>query len=161
LGVSLLAPLLAAAALAVVTQARAEPVAESARCSPSAGPSAPRLLTPCDHAVVRAGSTVTFVVHDTDSFARRFHPYVIVAKSRKLLNGELASAGGDGLFTKMAPDPGHKGRFIHSTKKDVLVDFPGYWLTTPGTYYVEIAQVDDNAQPYGDRYSPIEKLTVR
>ena len=110
---------------------------------------------------MRAGSTVTFVVHDTNSFARQYHPYLIVALSRKRLDGELQDVGADGLMVKMSTDRGHKGLFVHSTKHDVLVDFPGYWLTTPRTYYVQIAQIDNNALPYGDRYSPIEKLTVK
>jgi hypothetical protein len=55
---------------------------------------------------------------------------------------------------------GHKGLYSHSTAHDVIVDYPGYWLTTPRTYYVQIAQVDSSAFPFGDRYSPIEKLLV-
>ena len=153
--------LLVASALGVVTQARAEPDAGIARCSSPARHLSARLLTPCDGAEVRAGSTVSFVVRDTNSNARRYHPYLIVALSRKTNDGELSDVNADGLMAKMSPDPGHKGLYIHSTARDVTVDFPGYWLTTPRTYYVQIAQVDDSAFPYGDRYSPIEKLVVR
>jgi len=131
-------------------------------CSPGAGRFAPRLLTPCRGATVRAGSAVTFLVRDANPNARRFHPYLIVALSRHTQNGELTDTGGGrGLFVKLAAVRGHPGLFRHSTRGDVLVPFPGYWLDTPRTYRVQVAQIDSSAAPYGDRYSPIEKLIVR
>lgn len=154
----LVGALLATSAAATAKAARSH---RRAPCSLNAGTRAPRLLKPCNGAVVTEGSVVTFVVHDGNANARHVHPFLIVALSRAKHGGELSDlGGGDGLEVQLNPVHGHPGTYSHSTRQDILVPFPGYWLDTPRTYYVQVVQDDSSASPFGIRTSPVQKLVV-
>lgn len=138
----------AAAALAV-------PARHRAPCSPSAGPGTPQLLSPCNHAVLRAGKAFTFRVKDFNSEARTYPPYLnLTAKGPK--HGVLKDAtGARGIFDETRAVRGHSGLY---TLKTPLFTYSGYWLVTPGKYYLQLQQIGVTGRLI---YSPVETVTVR
>jgi hypothetical protein len=105
-------------------------------------PGAPRLVSP-KHGAHLAPGHVTLVVHDT-AVLKNFTVFVQISKHRKLNKfGNLAdcnavSKGCD--FLQMKPRKGHPGQWIYKTNPNV--SFPGWWATTPGTYYWQADHVN-------------------
>jgi hypothetical protein len=105
-------------------------------------PGAPRLVAPKHGAHVRPGH-ITLVVHDT-AVIKGFSVFVQISKHHKLNKaGNLAdcnavSKGCD--FLSLKPRKGHPGEWIY--KSDPSVSFPGWWATTPGTYYWQADHVN-------------------
>ncbi len=106
-------------------------------CSPSGASLAPRLTSPCAGANVRAGDNVTWTVTDTNPNSGRYHPFLNVTRS-KPKHGRLPDDHtGNGIFAQMKRiSPGH---FSYKAKR---FTFPGYWLVTKGTWYVQVQQID-------------------
>jgi hypothetical protein len=98
-------------------------------------PGAPSLVSPKNRAHVQPGH-ITLIVHDTHVI-KGFNVFVQISKHRKLnKTGNLAdcnavSKGCD--FVSLKPRKGHPGQWVYKT--DPGVNFPGWWATTPGTYY--------------------------
>jgi hypothetical protein len=143
------------AALALLLAAPA--VAHRAQCSPSAGTLAPRLLHPCDHAVVSVGKVFTFVVRDRNPLAHKYPPFLNLT-NRPPRHGVLKNANGKvGIFIELHPVRGHADLFA---ARPPHYTFPGYWLVTRGTYYMQVQQVDCSVSSC-HRYSPVERIQVR
>jgi hypothetical protein len=105
-------------------------------------PGAPRLVSPKHGAHLTPGH-ITLVVHDT-AVIKGFSVFVQISKHHKLNKfGNLAacnavSKGCD--FLSLKPRKGHPGEWIYRT--DPNVSFPGWWATTPGTYYWQADHVN-------------------
>jgi hypothetical protein len=105
-------------------------------------PGAPSLVSPKHGAHVTPGH-ITLVVHDT-AVIKGFNVFVQISKHRKVNKfGELTKCnavtkGCD--FLSMKRRKGHPGQWIYKT--DPSVNFPGWWATTPGTYYWQADHVD-------------------
>jgi hypothetical protein len=105
-------------------------------------PGAPSLVAPKHGAQQRPGH-ITLVVHDT-AVIKGFSVFVQISKHRKLNKfGNLADCnavtkGCD--FLSLKPRKGHAGEWIYKTNPNV--SFPGWWATTPGTYYWQADHVD-------------------
>jgi hypothetical protein len=105
-------------------------------------PGAPSLVSPKNRAHVRPGH-ITLIVHDTHVI-KGFNVFVQISKHRKLNKfGNLAdcnavSKGCD--FVSLKARKGHRGQWIYKT--DPSVSFPGWWATTPGTYYWQADHVN-------------------
>ena len=120
----------------------------------------PHLLTPCDGATVAEGGSVTFKVHDGNSKAPRYHPYLNLTSSHKLVHGHLVNdLSGNGLFQELSPVKGHPGQWTTIGKHQI---YPSYWDNHPGTYYVQVQQIDTRAPGNALMfYSPIVTIHVR
>jgi hypothetical protein len=130
--------------------------ATAKKCSLSAGSLAPRLTSPCAGATIRAGHNVTWKVTDTNPKAGRFHPFLNVTR-RKAKHGVLPDDdNGKGIYAQMKAVKGHPGHFSYKAK---AYNFPGYWLVTKGTWYVQVQQIDSSGTN-GERVSPIEKIHI-
>jgi hypothetical protein len=126
------------------------------KCSPSAGNLSPRLTSPCAGATIQAGHNVTWKVTDNNPKAGRYHPFLNVTR-QKAKNGVLPDDhNGNGIFAEMKAVKGHPGHFSYQAKK---FNFPGYWLVTTGTWYVQVQQIDSTGN-HGERVSPIEKIHI-
>jgi hypothetical protein len=126
-------------------------------CSPSKGRLFPRVIAPCNHTVVPAGKVFTFKVRDLNPKAHRYHPFLYLS-SKPPRHGRLSwKVKAAGLYDQTRPLHGHKGTF---TDRPKLFTFPGYWLVTPGRYYVQASQVDCSVRGC-NRYSPVITITVR
>jgi hypothetical protein len=126
------------------------------KCSPSAGSLAPRLTSPCAGATIRAGHNVTWKVTDTNPKSGEFHPFLNVTR-RKARHGVLPDDNtGNGIFAQMKAVKGHAGHFTYKAK---AYNFPGYWLVTKGTWFVQVQQIDSTGTK-GERVSPIEKIHI-
>jgi hypothetical protein len=105
-------------------------------------PGAPSLVSPKKGGHVRPGH-ITLVVHDT-AVIKGFSVFVQITKHRKLNKfGNLADCnavdkGCD--FLSLKARKGHPGQWIYKT--DPSVSFPGWWATTPGTYYWQADHVN-------------------
>lgn len=105
-------------------------------------PGAPSLVSPKHGARVTPGH-ITMIVHDT-AVPSGFNVFVQITKHRKLNKyGHLASCtavkkGCD--FLSMKKRKGHPGQWIFKT--DPNETFPGWWATTPGTYYWQAQHVN-------------------
>jgi hypothetical protein len=105
-------------------------------------PGAPQLVSPKHGAHERPGH-INLVVHDT-AVLNGFSEFVQISKHRKLNKfGNLAdcnavSKGCD--FVSLKRFKGHSGQWIY--RSDPSVSFPGWWATTPGTYYWQADHVD-------------------
>ena len=145
-----------------LTAAVLVPAAAGARshhppCSPSKDSKSPRLTSPCNHAVIAAGTRVTFKVRDVNSKAQKDPPYLNLTKTPPRRGVLKPDSSGDGLFEQLHPVHGHPGLF---TDRPTLFHFPGYWAVTAGKYYVQVSQIDCSV-PGCTRYSPVETITVR
>ena len=130
-GLALSAALIAMLALSGTAAAK--------QCSPSAGDLSPRLTSPCAGANIRAGHNVTWKVTDNNPKAGRYHPFLNLTR-QKPRHGVLPDDhNGNGIFAQMKAVKGRAGHFIYTAKK---YDFPGYWLVTRGTWYVQVQQID-------------------
>lgn len=105
-------------------------------------PGGPQLVSPKHGAHVQPGH-ITLVVRDTHVI-KGFKVFVHISKHRKVSkSGELTKCnsvtkGCD--FLSMKPRKGHPGQWIYKT--DPNTNFPGWWATTPGTYYWQADHVD-------------------
>jgi hypothetical protein len=63
--------------------------------------------------------------------------------------------GTHGTFTETHALKGHPGIYVAQTEG---FSFPGYWLVTPGTYYVQLQQIGFTGRLI---FSPVETITVR
>lgn len=128
-------------------------------CSPSRGRLYPRLLSPCNGATVREHATVVFRVRDLNPLHRRYPPFLNLALSRRLRHGVLPNdTTGNGLYTQLRPVKGHPAVFFYRAPQEI---YPSYWLNHPGTYYVQVQQVDARCRPHLTCYSPITTIHVR
>jgi hypothetical protein len=144
--------LLVGAALAL-----AKPHKHHKACSPSKGKAYPRVLSPCNGASVSPGKAVTFTVEDLNVNAKQFPPFLNL-NTTKPRHGILAdNKNGKGVFDSLKPIKGHPGRFKVTPK---LFNFPGYWLLTKGTYYVQVQQVDATMS-HLTAYGPVTTIKVR
>lgn len=146
-------PVLVAALIAMLALSG---TAAAKKCSPSAGSLSPRLTSPCAGATIRVGHNVTWKVTDTNPKAGRYHPYLNLTRA-KPKNGVLRDDhNGNGIFAQMKAVKGHPGHFTYTAKK---FDFPGYWLVTRGTWYVQVQQIDSTGN-HGVRLSPVEQIHI-
>jgi hypothetical protein len=149
----LVAPALVAALTAMLALSG---TATAKKCSPSAGNLAPRLTSPCAGATIRVGHNVTWKVTDNNPKAGRFHPFLNLTR-QKPKNGVLRDDhNGNGIFAEMHAVKGRPGHFTYTAKK---YDFPGYWLVTRGTWYVQVQQIDSTGN-HGERLSPVEQIHI-
>jgi hypothetical protein len=158
-GVAVLVAALAAL-LGVAATAGAKP---HHRCSRSAGPRVPTVTNPCNGGTVHVGKNPTFRAHDGNSKAHRFHPFIEITKKKPNKAGVLpTNPGADGVFDEMHSVRGHSAQF---TDRPHPFNFPGYWLVTPGKYYVQVQQVDARAPRRGRQtglyFSPVQTFFVR
>jgi hypothetical protein len=133
--------------------------APASTCSHPAGPRlAPYLTSPCDGATVRPHAAITFTVVDRDPVAATYPPYLSLATTRKVVGGRLApTLSGEGIFHTLAPVPGSAGTWTYTAQPQ---SFPSWWDNRPGTYYVQIEQLDTRAG-HGTYTSPITTIRVR
>jgi hypothetical protein len=130
------------------------------RCSLRA-PSAlvPTLKFPCNRATITKGHNVTFTVVDANSKAHRYRPFFELSKQGPNKKGRLPeNPAVGGVFDEMKPVKGHPTLF--SDRPDQHI-FPGWWDITPGTYYIQIRQIDSRAGIGDTFYSPVSRITVR
>lgn len=125
-------------------------------CSPSAGRLAPQLTSPCAGATIRAGHNVTWKVTDLNPKAGPYRPFLNLTRSRPKHGVLPDDHNGDGIFAELKPVKGHPGRFSYKARN---YTFPGYWLVTKGTWYVQVQQIDDTGTR-GVRLSPVEKIHI-
>jgi hypothetical protein len=95
-------------------------------------------------------------VTDPNPKAGEFHPFLNVTR-RKDKHGVLPDDdNGKGIFTQMKAVKGHPGHYSYKAEAE---NFPGYWLVTKGTWYVQVQQVDSSGTN-GQRVSPIEEIHI-
>jgi hypothetical protein len=86
---------------------------------------------------------IELVVRDSSSLAKKYGVFVGISRSKKTKpEGFLAQTGNvkkGESFIKLKPWKGHAGLWIYSPPK---YEFPGYWATTPGTYYWQAEHTD-------------------
>jgi hypothetical protein len=129
------------------------------RCAaPAKNRLAPYLLSPCDGATVKSHSAITFTVFDRDPAARRYAPYLSVSTTRKVVDGRLEpTTNGEGIFHQLAPDTGRAHTWTYTAAAQ---PYSSWWDNTPGTYYVQVEQID--YRPSNGTYSsPITSVRVR
>lgn len=129
------------------------------RCSLRAGPLTPTLSRPCNRAAVQVGHDVTFTVFDENSKAHLYRPFIELTKKKPDRRWRLPRIpGADGFFAQLNAVKGHSARF---TFRAPSLSYPGWWLVTPGRYYVQIDQVDNRAGQALTFYSPVSTIYVR
>ncbi len=129
------------------------------RCSLRAGSLTPTLSFPCNRATVHPGQNITFRVRDKNSKAHQYRPFIELTNRRPGRHGRLPRVpGADGFFGQMRAVKGHPTVF---TFRAAVYSYPGWWLITPGKYYVQIQQVDDRAGSSLSFYSPVSTIYVR
>jgi hypothetical protein len=105
-------------------------------------PGAPQLVSPKKNAHLSPGH-ITLIVHDTH-VQSGFNVFVQISKHRRvnkfgdLVKCDNVDKGCD--FLSLKKRKGHAGQWIY--KSDPSVSFPGWWATTPGTYYWQADHVD-------------------
>jgi hypothetical protein len=119
---------------------------------------APYLLSPCDGAQVKPHSAVTFTAFDRDPLTSRYPPYLSLSTTRKVIDGRLVpTTNGDGILHTLTPVPGTAHMWTLTADPE---PYPSWWDNRPGTYFVQIEQVDD--RPANGTYSsPIVTIHVR
>ncbi len=128
-------------------------------CSPSKGKAYPRVTSPCNGASVSPGKAVTFRVEDLNVNATKYPPFLNLTKTRPRHGILPDNQNGKGVFDPLKPVKGHPGRFKVTP---TLFTFPGYWLVTKGTYYVQVQQVDGTKiQSNLTAYGPVTTIKVR
>ncbi len=149
-----------AAALMALFAFPAGAAAKSHRsCSLRAGSLTPTLSFPCNRATVHVGHNLTFKVRDRNSKAHRYPPFIELTSKRPGRHGRLpADPGAGGIYGQLRAVKGDPTLF---TYRPTTYSFPGWWLITPGTYYVQIQQVDDRAGSSLTFYSPVSTIYVR
>ncbi len=154
--------MLAISALALLVGdalALAKPHKHHKVCAPSKGKAYPRVISPCNGASVAPGKAVTFMVEDLNVNHRKYRPFLNLTKT-KPQHGILPNdKNGRGVFAGLKPVKDHPGRFKVTPQ---VYTFPGYWLVTKGTYYVQAQQVDgtkvhSNLTAYG----PVTTIKVK
>jgi hypothetical protein len=148
------------AAMFTVATAGAKP---HHKCTLSAGPRVPTVTFPCNRGTVHVGKDPTFKVHDGNSKAHQFHPFIEVTKKKPNKAGILPqNPGTGGVFDELHAVKGHSARFVD---KPTAFNFPGFWLVTPGKYYVQVQQTDSRAPHRRGGglayYSPVQTIFVR
>jgi hypothetical protein len=141
---------------ALTTVLAVSATAAAKKCSPSAGPLSPRLSSPCAGTSISAGHDITWQVTDTNPKAKRYHPYLNLTRSKPRHGILPADHNGDGIYASMKSVKGHPGRF---TYKAAAYTYPGYWLVTKGTWYVQVQQIDSTVRG-GLRYSPVVAIHI-
>ncbi len=117
----------------------------------------PYLISPCAGATVKANGTVTFRVHDANSQASQYPPFLNLATRRVVKHGGQLKPilNGNGLFDQLQPIGHHTWTYT-----SVREDFPTWFDNHAGTYYVQVQQIDSRAST-GTYYGPITKIHVR
>jgi hypothetical protein len=124
-------------------------------CAASSGRLAPRLLSPCNGTVLPLRHAVTLTISDTNPAVARFNePYVLLTRKAPRHGHVPVVNDALGIVAFANPVHGHHGHF---TLTAPVEPFAGYWLITPGKYYLQIRQ-PDRGHTY---YSPVYTLTVR
>jgi hypothetical protein len=119
----------------------------------------PTLKFPCNRAKIAKGHNVTFTVVDANSKAHKYRPFIELSKKGPNKKGRLPQVPPTGgVFDQLKPVKGHSTLF--SDRPDQHI-FPGWWDITPGTYYIQIRQIDDRAGIGETFYSPVSRITVR
>ncbi len=146
--------LLIGAALALATSHKHHNV-----CAPSKGRAYPRVLSPCNGASVAPGKPVTFTVEDLNVNHKKYPPFLNLTTARPRHGILPNDKNGKGLFDSLKRVKGHPGRFKVTPK---VYTFPGYWLVTKGTYYVQVQQVDGTKiHSHLTAYGPVTTIQVR
>lgn len=128
-------------------------------CAPSNGKANPRVISPCDGASVAAGRAVTFTVEDLNLNAGQDPPFLNLTATKPRHGILPDDQGSKGVFDALKPIKGHRGRFKVTP---TLYTFPGYWLVTRGTYYVQVQQVDGTKiHSHLTAYGPVTTIRVR
>jgi hypothetical protein len=138
--------------------ALAGPAAAKQKCAiaPSSA-LVPYLLSPCDGATVAANATVTFRVHDANSQAAHYPPYLNLATRRVVKHGVLKPIiNGDGIFHELKRVKGSKDTWTYTSARE---SFPSWFDNHSGTYYLQIQQIDSRASA-GTYYGPITTVHV-
>ncbi|MBV9474403.1 MAG: hypothetical protein JO206_15670 [Solirubrobacterales bacterium] len=126
-------------------------------CSLSAGKLAPQIISPCNGAGVAQGQRLTFEVRDLNPNAPALAPYLYLT-SKAPHHGRLSwSPSVFVVYDTMQPIHGHPGLF---QDRPLLLTYPGWFLITPGRYYVQAMQIDESV-PGGFRYSRVQTVVVR
>jgi hypothetical protein len=117
----------------------------------------PYLLSPCDGATVPANATVTFRVHDGNSQAAHYPPYLNLATRRVVKHGVLKPIiNGNGIFHELKRVKGSHGTWTYTSIRE---SFPSWFDNHKGTYYLQIQQIDSRASA-GTYYGPITTVHV-
>jgi hypothetical protein len=121
---------------------------------------APRLTFPCAGARLKAGHDFVWRVTDNNPNARRrlYFPFLNVTRNRPTGGILPDDVSGRGIYAQMKAVKGHPGHFAYEATS---YHFPGYWLVTKGTWYVQVQQVDGTALHGSRRYSPVQKIRIR
>jgi hypothetical protein len=118
----------------------------------------PYLLSPCDGATVKANGTVTFRIHDANSEARHYPPFLNLATRRTVkAGGQLKPVlNGDGLFAQLKRVKGTSDVWTYTSNRE---NFPSWFDNHAGTYYLQVQQVDSRAST-DTFYGPITTIHV-
>ena len=118
---------------------------------------APYLVSPCDGASVKAHSAVTFTAFDRDPASSQYPPYLSLSTTRKMTDGRLVpTTNGEGIFHTLAPLTGAAHMWTLTATPE---SYPSWWDNRPGTYYVQVEQVD-NHPANGTYSSPVVTIHV-
>ena len=119
---------------------------------------APYLVSPCDGASVKSHSAITFTAFDRDPENSLNPPYLSLSTSDKVIDGRLvATTNGDGIFHTLAAVTGAAHMWTLTVAPE---SYPSWWDNRPGTYYVQVEQID-NRPANGTYSSPIVTVHVR
>jgi hypothetical protein len=117
---------------------------------------APYMTSPCSGGSVTLKSDVTFKAFDDNSLSGKYHPYINVQTKKVMEKGHLkANSDGNGVFDQMKPNG--KNKWVYTAKDQI---YPTWFANKPGTYYVQIQQIDSRAGTGGIFYSPIVTIHV-
>jgi hypothetical protein len=120
---------------------------------------APHLVSPCNGATVKRGATITFTVFDDNSQSHKYHPNIALDTKKRLSHGHLVNqVDGNGIYDELKPLKGHKNMWVEVSKHAI---YPSWWDNHPGTYYVQIQQIDSRAGRGDIFYSPIVTIHVQ
>jgi hypothetical protein len=152
--------LIAVAAVLVALSALGGTALAKRRCSLRARSAlVPTLKFPCNRARVATGHNITFTVVDRNSKAHRYRPFIELSKKGPNKHGRLPNVPPTGgFYDELKPVKHHSTLFTDRPDQN---SFPGWWDITPGTYYIQIQQVDDRAGIGDTFYSPVSRITVR
>jgi hypothetical protein len=135
------------------------PARARAVCAPiPAQKLAPYLTAPCNGATVRRRHAVVFTAVDPDPQSSAHAPYLDLQTTRTLVDGHLTlNRNGDGIFGQMTVVAGRARTWSFTAARQI---YPSWWDNRPGTYYVQVEQVDPRVAS-GILYGPITTVRVR
>jgi hypothetical protein len=118
----------------------------------------PYLLSPCDGATVKANGTVTFRIHDANSQAGQYPPFLNLSTRRVIEHGNQLKPilNGDGLFDQLKRVKGTRHVWTYTSDRE---DFASWFDNHAGTYYLQVQQVDSRAST-DTFYGPITTIHV-